>query len=57
MKASVSLADAFDEVPLRGTTSICYPSPSYEGLRPSCMVLITKSGLDPPDLFEANIAF
>ena len=28
MKTSVNLADAFDEVPLRGTTSICYPSPS-----------------------------
>ncbi len=41
-----------EEVPLRGTLPNRCLSPSCEGLRPSCMVLIMNSFFEAFDLFE-----
>ena len=40
------------EVPLRGTLISLSISPSCEGLRPSCMVLLMNSFFEAFDLFE-----
>ena len=40
------------EVPLRGTSINLCTSPSCEGLRPSCMVLLMNCFFEAFDLFE-----